>query len=115
MEEMYGLHHHLDLHGHTSSAVVDDLQSLISRIPAFTAPGQMRSSCTENTAVVTDTMSAGAESVSTSSSIKSMIASHPRYPHLLKAYVDCHQVSYFLVISSFLPVLDQRILFSSFI
>ncbi|CAA6671444.1 unnamed protein product [Spirodela intermedia] len=102
MEEMYGLHHHLGFHDHPAAAVVDDLQSLISRIPGLTAREQMLSSCTDNTTAATEASiavgggggapSAGAESVSTSSSIKAMIASHPRYPRLLEAYIDCQKV-----------------------
>lgn len=99
---MYGLHHHLGFHDHPAAAVVDDLQSLISRIPGLTAPERMLSSCTDNTTAATEASiaagggggapSAGADSVSTSSSVKAMIASHPRYPRLLEAYIDCQKV-----------------------
>ncbi|XP_078429187.1 homeobox protein knotted-1-like 6 [Wolffia australiana] len=88
MEEMYGLHHHLGFNGHSSgAAMMDDLQSLISRIPGLTAAGKMRLSCTESA-----TPSTGAESVSPSSSIKAMIATHPRYPRLIKAFIDCQKI-----------------------
>ncbi|MQM07726.1 hypothetical protein Taro_040568 [Colocasia esculenta] len=113
MEEMYGLHHPQGVagfHGHTG---VDDLQSLIARIPGLGGPEQMLSSCTDAAAAAaseaysmvagggggaaTSGLSIGggggmAEGFSSSSAIKAKIAAHPRYPHLLDAYIDCQKV-----------------------
>ncbi|XP_058087675.1 homeobox protein knotted-1-like 6 [Magnolia sinica] len=100
MEEMYGLHPTVDYSGHPSMSpenlVVSqaDLQSIFSaggfrdRIPIFGSDPMFQAPAISD-ASISPEIRAGDE---ISSAMKAKIASHPRYPRLLEAYIDCQKV-----------------------
>ncbi|KAF8390447.1 hypothetical protein HHK36_024973 [Tetracentron sinense] len=104
MEEMYDLHPTMDYSQQISMSPENlvyqaDYQSLLSsgvfrdRIPIF-GSDQLFSAASDiaEAASITPEIQRGGREEEMSSAIKAKIASHPCYPRLLEAYIDCQKV-----------------------
>ncbi|CAA6665525.1 unnamed protein product [Spirodela intermedia] len=97
MEEVFDLHQELVTGGG------DDQEGFSGRIPGYggacysessvvVAGGGWGEAPAPPTVVIGGEMAAGEETICSGSTIKSKIASHPLYPRLLDAYIDCQKV-----------------------
>lgn len=96
MEEMYGFRCTPDFSNQAPLvAFPADFQAFDEQIPIFRSPEQMfsgtSSSAISDAASIQRNNSTGSED-DISSAIRAKIASHPLYPKLLQAYIDCQKV-----------------------
>lgn len=101
MDDIYGLHASVNYTSQPSispeslAASQADLHSILSsggfrdRIPAFGSDPMFPGSVISDATISPEIRDNGDE---ISSIIKAKIASHPRYPRLLEAYIDCQKV-----------------------
>lgn len=101
MEEMYGFRCTPDFSDQAPLvAFPADFQAFDEQIPIFRSPEQMfsgtSSSAISDAASIQRNNSTGSED-DISSAIRAKIASHPLYPKLLQAYIDCQKVNWSLL------------------
>ncbi|XP_068641548.1 homeobox protein knotted-1-like 6 [Aristolochia californica] len=99
MEDVYGLHHTVDYCDQSSMSSENfvsqaDLQSIFAagRIPIFASDQVFEAAPITDASLAPDVRGGHGNADEISRAIKAKIASHPRYPRLLEAYIDCQKV-----------------------